>query len=259
MTETFAVDPMGESKGRSPAASGGADRLRALYLKETAGYFNSPVAYILTVAFTLITGYFFAQPLFLANQSSIAGFVEVAPLLLVFFIPAVTMRQFAEEIKTGTLEILATLPVTDLEILLAKYLASMTLALFALAATVTYPATIVLLGRLDWGAALGSYAGLALTASVLAAAGLWASTLSRNQVVAFILAFLVGFSLFLFGKVHAFVPPGLQGVTDFLGLDSHLDSISRGLVDTRDLLYYASLSGWFLFLAHLNLGARRWR
>lgn len=231
----------------------------ALYKKETRAYFNTPTAYIVTVVFLLITGYFFAQPFFLVGQASISSFTEMAPLLLVFFIPAVTMKLLSEELKSGTIEILMTLPVEDYEILLSKYASALTLVLFTLASTLVYPATAALLGNLDWGAALGAYLGLFLSGAVLASIGLFTSTWTRNQITAYILGFLIAFCFFLLGKAHVFMPLWLAPVTDFLGLDSHLDNISRGVLDTRDLGYYLSLSGFFLFLSYLNLSSRRWR
>jgi len=232
-------------------------RFRSLYKKEARAYFNTPTAYIVVVAFLLITGYFFSQPMFLANTATLQSLMDVTPLLLVFFVPAVTMRLVAEEIKSGTVEILMTLPVQDGEVVLAKYAAAMTVVALALAGTLAFPLTLGTLGRLDWGAAAGTYLALFLTGAVLAAGGLLASTLSRNQIIAFILGFFIAFTLFLLGKVRTFVPLWLTPVTDFLGLDSHLENLSKGIVDTRDLLYYLSLSGYGLFLAYLNLDARR--
>lgn len=231
--------------------------LLALWTKECRSFFDTPAAYVVTIVVLLISGYLFASPLFVANLAVLGAFTDTAPLLMLFFIPAITMRLYAEEAKTGTLELLCTLPAEDVEVLLAKYLAAMTLASFMLALTLLYPATLAVLGRPDLGAVAGSYAGLWLTAAALAAVGLWASTLTRNQVVAFIVAFLLSFCLFLLGKVHDYIPLALTGLTDFLGLDSHLARLSRGVLDTRDILYYASVSGYFLYLAYLNAAGRR--
>ena len=232
-------------------------RVRALYLKELRGYFDTPAAYVATIVLLLISGYLFASPLFLHNRAVLDSFTGTAPLLLLFFMPAVTMRLYAEEFKAGTYELLATLPVLDEEILAAKFLAAMTLFSFMLAGTLLYPATLAALGRPDWGAVLGAYAGLWLMAACLAAIGAWASSWTRNQVVAFIIAFMIGFALFIAGKVHGFMPPAPAAVADFLGLDSHLDRMARGVIDTRDLVYYLSLAGYFLYLAYLNTRARR--
>ena len=235
----------------------GWQRFVALYKKEARAYFNTPTAYIVVVAFLLIVGYFFAQPLFLVNAATMNSILDVTPLLLVFFVPAVTMRLVAEELKSGTVEILVTLPVRDVEVVLAKYAAAMTVVALALIGTLSFPITLGSLGRLDWGATAGTYAALFLTSGVLAAAGLLASTLTRNQIIAFILGFFIAFTLFLLGKVRTFVPLWMTPATEFFGLDSHLENLSKGIVDSRDLLYYVSLSGYGLFLAYLNLDARR--
>lgn len=231
----------------------------ALYRKELRAYFDTPAAYVITVVLLLISGYFFATPLFLQNQAALTGFVNISPLLFLFFVPALTMRLYSEELKSGTIELLATLPVKDAEVLLAKYAASLTVLGFMLAGTFCYPLTLGLLGEPDWGGIAGSYCGLALTAAVFAAAGIWASSLTRNQIVAFILSFLINFVLFILGKLHEFVPEVLSPMTDYLGIDVHLNRISRGLFDSRELLYYASLTGYFLYLAYLNVKIRRLR
>ena len=229
----------------------------ALYAKETRAYFNTPAAYIIAVAFLLITGYLTAQPLFLVGQASIGGLMELAPLLLTFFVPAVTMRLFSEEQKSGTLELLQTLPVEDHHILLAKYLAAVTLLWAVIALTALYPITMGLLGPLDWGAAAAAYLGLALAAAMLAAIGTFASALTRNQVIAFIIGFILAFALYLIGKLDAFIPPAFSGVADFIGLDAHMHNMAKGVVDTRDLLYFATMSASFLFMTLVRLWLTR--
>lgn len=231
----------------------------AVYKKELRSYFDTLTAYVVTIVVLLISGYLFASPLFLQNQANVSGFVEVAPLLFTFFIPAITMRLYAEEYRAGTIEILSSLPVQDVETLIAKYAGALTLISFMLAGTSAYALTVKVLGRPDTGGLFGSYVGLWLTAALLSSVGIWASSLTRNQIVAFILAFLVSFALFLVGKVNMFVPPSLAAVTDFLGLDSHLDNISRGVIDTRDLVYYLGMSAFFLYAAYLRVNARRAR
>ncbi|MBI4249890.1 MAG: ABC transporter permease subunit [Elusimicrobia bacterium] len=230
-----------------------------LYKKEARAYFNTPSAYVVIVVLLLISGYFFAEPLFLSNVSSLSAFTGILPLLLVFFVPAVTMRLFAEEVKSGTVEILMTLPIEDYKLLLAKYFAALTVILFALAGSLIFPGTLAALGSLDWGATFGTYAGLFFTAAVMAGMGLFASTLTKNQIVAFILGFLVAFVFYILGKIQIFLPLWLQPIATFAGIDSHLDNISRGILDSRDLIYYFSTAGFFLFLSYLQLNSKRWR
>jgi ABC-2 type transport system permease protein len=229
----------------------------AAYAKELRAIFDTLTAYVVSVVALLIMGYLFSSQVFLREQASLSTLIDTAPLLLVFFIPAVTMRLYSEEYKSGTIEVLDSLPLSDGEVLAAKYLGAMTLVTFMLAGTLAYPLTLWIFGEPDPGAVLGSYAGLWLTGALLAAAGTWASSLTRNPVAAFILAFLAGFSLFLLGKLGMLVPPALASLTDFMGLDSHLDSISRGVLDSRDLVYYACMIGFFLYAAFLRSCARR--
>jgi len=229
----------------------------ALLRKEIRSIFDTPTAYVVTIVLLLISGYLFASPLFLENRAILTGFTDTAPLLFLFFIPAITMRLYAEEDKSGTLELLATLPVRDGVVLAAKYFGAMSLVAFMLAGSMVYPATLFLLGRPDWGAIAGAYVGLFLTGSVLTAIGLWASSMTRNQIISFIIAFLLSFGLYLLGKIHLFVPPEIASITDFIGLDTHLASIARGVFDSRDLLYYMSMTGFFLYLTFLNVHARR--
>ena len=229
----------------------------ALCSKELAHYFYSPAAYIVAVVFLLVCGYLFSAPLFMVNQASIRGFLETAPLLMTFVIPAITMRLFSEEFKSGTAELLFSLPVREWQLLLAKTLAALCVACAMLSLTAAYPIVIAFLGNIDGGAVLCSYAGLMLSALLLVCAGVFASACSRNQVVAFITSFLLCFALFLVGKMVPFMPPWLEGTASFLGLDAHLEAFARGVFDSRDALYFFSMSALFLFWAQLGLWQRR--
>ncbi len=229
----------------------------ALCRKELRAYFDNPTAYVITVVMLMISGYFFATPLFLAKQAVLTGFTTLAPLLFLFFIPAVTMRLYAEELKSGTIEILSTLPVNDADVIAAKYIAAMMVLCFMLAGTLPYPVTLARLGDPDWGAIVGSYAALFLTGAAFTAIGVWASSLTRSQIIAFIVAFLINFVIYFLGKIHDFVPEPLSAVTDYLGLDMHLDRMARGVLDSRDIIYFASVTGLFLYLAYLNALIRR--
>ena len=224
-----------------------------LYTRELAGYFNAPTAYVIITVFLIISGYFFAQPLFLINQATLRSFTDISPLLFSFLAPAVTMRLFAEERKSGTIEVLFTLPLNETEILIAKYLAAVTLMGAILLMTLVYPVTIFVLGRPDVGSIFTSYLALFLTASVFAAAGIFSSALTANQVVSFIIGFLLCFSLYLFGKLNMFMPGWLAPLTNFLGIDSHFANMAKGILDFRDILYYFSLIFMFLFLAQIKL------
>lgn len=216
--------------------------------KDLREMLNSPIAYVLYVIFLLVTGYFFAQPLFVIASANLAPFMDLVPLILVFLVPAITMRAFAEEFKSGTFEILATLTLKTYEIVLGKYLASVILVGVSLILTLIYPVILEILGAPDWGAVLGSYAGNFFLVLALAAIGVFASSLTRNQVIGYLIAWALGFTFFMAGKVIVFFPYPLSEVLNFMGFDSHMANISRGILDSRDIVYFMSVSAFFLSL-----------
>jgi ABC-2 type transport system permease protein len=228
----------------------------ALYKKELKAYFNSPVAYIVMAVFLLMAGWFFTSDLFLVNQADLRTFFEVGRLIFVFFVPAITMRLLAEEQASGSLELLVTYPVTDSEIVIAKWLSAVTLLAITLGFTLIYYFTIILLGNPDEGAVFGGYLGLLLLGASGSAIGVLASSLSRNQVVAFVLAFTVMFALFMLNNLLFFLPAWLAGIAEFLSFGFHLDNLSRGVVDSRDLLYFLSIMVIGLGLATDRLSDR---
>ncbi|MBI4668277.1 MAG: ABC transporter permease subunit [Elusimicrobia bacterium] len=221
--------------------------------KDLREMLNSPMAYVLYVIFLLVTGYFFAQPLFVVGQANMAPFMDLVPLILVFLVPAITMRSLAEEFKSGTFEILTTLPLKIHEIVLGKYLAGLLVVGLALVLTGIYPVILEFLGSPDWGAVIGAYIGNFFLVSALASIGLFASSLTRNQVIAYLVSWAVGFGLFLAGKVIVFFPYPFADLLNFIGFDSHVDNISRGVLDSRDVLYFISLAAFFLSLALMRL------
>lgn len=227
--------------------------------KELRTYFNSPVAYVFLVGFLLAAGWLFTSGLFLRGEATVAPFIEVAPLLFLFFIPAVTMRLFSEELGRGTFEILATLPVKDGEIVLGKFFAAAVLLFSALASTLVYPIGITFAGDPDSGQVFASYLGLFLSGLAYLSMGAFASSLTRREILAFILGLVLMLFFFLAGKFTQFVPANVANVLDFIGVDSHMDNIARGCVDSRDVTYFLTLSAFFLHLTAYSLGSRRWR
>jgi len=215
------------------------------------------MAYIIIIAFLLVNGWFFGSNLFLVNQSTLRPYFATVPLLLIFFVPAFSMRLLAEEKKQGTLELMVTMPISDIEIVLGKFLGAVIFYAATLALTLFYPITVASLGDLDWGPVIGGYLGIFLTGASLVAIGLFASSLTNNQIIAFIISFVIGFGLFLIGKMLAFSSGGLLRLLDFIGFDTHFNNISKGIIDSRDLLYYASLIFLMLFLTLQNLLNRK--
>ncbi len=229
-------------------------------IKELKSFFNSAVAYVILTLFLFITGWFFASNLFLANQADLRDiFGAIVPMILLFFVPAITMRMIAEEKKSGTIELLVTLPVRDVEIVLGKYLAALILLGSALALTFAYPLTISLLGSPDHGALVGGYLGLFLMGAAYLAIGLFTSGLTPNQIVAFITGFVIIFVLFMLDKVIVVFPATIASILEYISVGYHLENLARGVIDSRDVLYYLSLIGLFLFLAVRSLESRKWR
>ena len=228
--------------------------------KELKSFFNSPVAYVILTLFLLIAGWFFTAGLFLLNQAELRDlFSAVVPLAYLFFVPAITMRLIAEEKKSGTLELLVTLPVRDSEIILGKFFASLILLGTALFLTFAYPMTLAVLGDPDGGAIMGWYFGLLLMGGSYLAIGVFTSGLTQNQIVAFITGFVLIFLFFMLDKVVIFFPGAVASVLEYLSMTYHLDNIARGIIDTRDLVYFGSVITVFLFLAVRTLESRRWR
>jgi hypothetical protein len=229
-----------------------------IYRREIRSYFQSPVAYVVIVVFLAIVGWFFTSDLFLINVASLRIVFELVPLVFLFFVPAITMRLLAEEKKSGTLELLATRPVRDVEIVLGKFFAAWTLLAAALAPTLIYLITLSALGSPDPGPVITGYLGLLLMGGVYIAIGIFASSITENQIVAFIVSLLIILALFMADKVLMFVPPAVASTLEFISIDYHFENIARGVIDSRNLIYFGSVLGFALLLATTSLERRKW-
>ncbi len=240
-----------------------------LLRKEISSFLSSIIGYAVIVVFLLINGLFlWVFPLEFNildyGFASIENLFMLAPWVFLFLIPAITMRSFAEEHKNGTIEMLMTKPLTDFDIIMAKFLAGVVLVVFSIAPTLLYYYTVSRLGlppgNIDHGATWGSYLGLLFLGASFVAIGIFASSITENQIVAFLLAvFLCGFfylgfefiyNLSIFGSFGLFIKE--------LGISAHYSSISRGVIDTRDLLYFLSIIALFLMLTRFRLESRKW-
>jgi len=228
-----------------------------LYRKELLQYLWTPSAYILAAVFLLLCGYAFATPLFLVNQATLSAFTGAAPVLLAFLLPALTMRLFAEEKRSGTMELLLSSPADDWQVLLSKYCAALTVCAAILALTLVYPLCVLTLGDLDTGVIACTYAGLFLTGALFTAAGLFASAFAQSQMTAFILGFLFSFALAEAGAMSRFLSSAAATLADFAGVESHLSALARGTLDSRDLLYYAAAIFVFLLFTRMQLARMR--
>ncbi|MEO8167776.1 MAG: ABC transporter permease [bacterium] len=231
-----------------------------IFKRELRSYFNSLVAYVVIVVFLAILGWFFANNLFLNNVASLYIVFDspLAKILFLVIAPAITMRLLAEERKSGTIELLTTKPVKDVEIILGKFLAAWCVLGAALLPTLFYVITMAVLGTIDIGAIISGYIGLMLMGGVFIALGVLASSLTENQIVAFILGFIFCFVFFMLDKVLPYVPSFMTSTIEFLGVDFHYSSIVRGVIDSRNIIYFFSLLGFSLMLATVSLERRKW-
>ncbi len=233
----------------------------AVARREFQTFFNSPIAYIVLCGFLLIAGWLFFGTLFLGGQATLRGFFALAPMLFVVFAPAVTMRSVAEERKSGTIELLLTMPLRDWEVVAGKFLAALGMVATGLLWTIPYAFSVAALSApnatFEWGTVLAGYLGLLLMASSFLALGLWASAMSRNQIVGFIIGLLLCFAFYFVDKFAVLLPEWLGEVLEYLSVDYHFENIARGVLDTRDLLFYASLTAAGLLLTTRSLSALR--
>lgn len=222
----------------------------AFIKKELQQYFHSPVAYVFITFFLVISSWLYIRAIFLINEASMRSFFATVPWLLLFLVPAISMKMFSEEKKMGTMELLMTWPVREIEIVLGKFFGGFLFLLVAILGTIPLVFILKFLGNPDFGAILGSYLGLIFLAASFLAVGLWTSSLTDNQIISFVLSIVIIFVLFILGSdmILLFVPNFLEGFFRSLSLGSHYESISRGVIDTRNLFYYLSFIGFFLYL-----------
>lgn len=227
-----------------------------IFKKEFKVYFVSPIAYIVISIFLLVTGWFFFTPFFLFNQASLRSFFALFPIIFSFVVPAITMRLFSEEMNVGSYEILLTMPVTFCDVVLGKFLASVVFIAVMMIPTISYPVTVSLLGQLDWGPVAGGYIGAVLLGAAFSAIGLFASSMTRNQIVAFIIGMAICFSLTLIDKMLFFLPQTMLGLLQYLGAGFHFQNISKGIIDSRDILYFLSVSFIGLYATYLVISEK---
>lgn len=237
--------------------------IRSIYIifrKELMSYFNSPIAYIFIGAFLIVGNWLFFKTFFLLGQASLRSYFSLLPWLFMFLAPALTMRLWAEEKKMGTEEFLLTLPITNWQAVLAKFFSALVFLIITLALTFSLPITVASLGSLDWGPVIGSYLGAVLLGGAYLAIGVFVSSLTRNQIIAFIIAIVICFVWFIIGEdfVVVSLPKFLVGPIQFIGLGQRFSSMARGVMDSRDFIYYGSLIGLFLWLNVKALESRKW-
>lgn len=228
--------------------------------RELNSYFDSLIAYIILIAFLGFSGFFtwlYGGDVFFRKQADLNVFFGIARWTLFFFIPAITMRQLAEEKKAGTIELLLTKAVTDRQVVLGKFLSCFLMVALALAFTLPYYISIAQLGNIDHGATISGYLALLLLSGAYISIGLFASSITNNQIVAFLLALFIGI---FFQWIFDLLSSGSTGfwaeLFNTLSLSNHFDSISRGILDTKDLIYFATIIVVGLFLTELQISKR---
>lgn len=229
--------------------------------RELKSFFNSLMAYILLVAFLGFSGFFTwisGADVFMVGQASLQSFFGIAYWTLFFFIPGLTMGQLAEENRSGTIELLMTKPITDWQVVIGKFLSTLMLIAIALAFTLPYYITVSTLGPIDHGAVWTGYLGLLLMSGSYIAIGLFASSITKNQIVSFLLALLIGIMFhILFGILSSSFTGFMGNLFNYLSLSTHYESISRGVVDTKDLVYFLSIIAMGLAAAEFVLTRKR--
>lgn len=229
--------------------------------RELNAFFDSLMAYIMLVAFLGFSGFFtwlYGSDVFFIKQASLQAFFSIAYWTLFFFIPAITMRLFAEENRSGTIELLLTRPVSDMEVILGKFFASLLLICISLLLTLPYYFTVTTLGSVDHGAVWSGYFGLILISGAYIGIGLFTSSISNNQIVAYLLALFIGI---FFQIIFEILGNGMSGffgeVLSYLSVSRHYESIARGVIDSRDLIFFLSIMFIGLVLTRANLLRKR--
>ncbi|MBZ0263884.1 ABC transporter permease [bacterium] len=229
----------------------------AVFRKEMKSYFASPMAYIVLSVFLVITGWFFTLNLFKENLAHLRSIFDILPFLLVIFAPAISMRLIAEERKSGTLKLLVTMPVSDFDLVFGKFLAAVSLYVVGLAFTLVYAFTIMILGDAEIGPIFAGYFGLLLCGSAYLALGILGSSLTENQIVAFILSFLITaiFAILVFSAT--IIPQPFADIAQYLSTTYHFQNIARGVIDSRDVIYYLSLIFFSLLISSRAIAQRK--
>ncbi len=226
--------------------------------KELNSYFGSLTAYIISTVFLLITGWFFTSNIFLLNIADLRTVIQLMPFLFLFLIPALTMGSFTEEKKDGTIELLFTMPITDIDLILGKFFSAFVFILFLLLFTLSYPATLAYLGNPDNGQIIAQYIAVICLAAVYISIGICVSSFSNNQVVSFIITFLILFFFFIIDKFAPMMPMKAGKFIDQIALMPKFNDLLKGVIDTTDIVYFLTLILIFLGITQYSLERRHW-
>jgi ABC-2 type transport system permease protein len=232
-----------------------------LFKKELMSYFNSPIAYIFIAAFLIVGNWLFFNYFFVVGQASMRSYFGLLPWIFLFMAPAITMRLWAEEKKSGTIELLLTLPVTDWQVALAKFFGALAFLSISLLLSISIPISLSTIGDLDMGPVIGGYLGAILLGGAYIALGMFISSLTKNQIIAFIVSLAACFGFFIIGASFALdkAPDFAVPIMSFLGLGNHFYNISKGVIDSKDIIYYGSFIFVFLMMNVKIMESREWK
>ena len=232
-----------------------------IFKKEFRAYFSSPIAYIFITVFLVLMNWLFFRGFFIVKQASMRTFFNLIPWVFLFFIPALTMRLWSEEKKEGTLELIMTMPIHDLSIILGKFFASFALLFLTILFTLTIPVTLYFIGNIDTGQFIGQYIGTIFLGASFIAIGLYISSLTENQIIAFIVTVVISFVLVIIGSpfIVNFLPAFLIPIFKYISLSVHYESLGRGVIDSRDVLYFLSLIILFIYMNLKSIESRKWK
>ncbi len=232
-------------------------QIKTIAIKEFKDYFISPIAYIVISLFLIVTGWFFFSTFFIFGRADLRDFFSLLPIIFSFIIPAITMRLFSEEKNVGSYEILITMPVSTMDIALGKFFAATLFTTSMLIPTISYPIFISFIGEIDPGPVIGGYIGAIFLAAAYCSLGVFASSLTRNQIIAFIIGCALCFVLTILDKLLFFMPVKIISVIEFIGANSHFTNISKGIIDSRDILYFISVIFIFIFSTYLVMHEKK--
>lgn len=225
--------------------------------RELQSYFTSPVAYITTALFLILTGIFFYSTFFLNKKAELRNFFSLLPYTFALFIPAITMKLFSEEQKTGSIESLMTLPVTETQVVLGKFFAAFITSCTMLIPTLFYIVTLLFFGKPDFGPIIGGYIGAIILCATYSAIGIFASSITRNQIIAFFTALGISGFLTMLHLFLIFLPGNIVKIFNFISIVPHFNSIAKGILDTRDIVYFFTLIIFFILLTIKSQEARK--
>lgn len=225
--------------------------------RELGAFYSGPIAYIVAVLFLAFSGFLFFSTFFLINRAELRNFFSLLPILFSFFVPALTMRLFSEETRSGSIETLMTLPVSAFDVVAGKFAAAFVSTAGMLLPTFVYVGTVVYMGSPDPGPLVGGYLGALFLAAAFSSIGLFASSLTKNQIIAFFIAFTLCIFLTMIDRFLILLPSIVVGPLEFLSASQHFESIARGIIDSRDLVYFLSITALFFGLTVATLDAGR--